>query len=63
MSTIFAKFKDANGVEIFVNPLLVRYFRSTFEDHEDNLTTIIFDNDASISVVSSLENVQKSLTF
>lgn len=61
MSAKFIKFTASDGGEVFVNPLLVRYFCSLYAHHEENLTRIVFDDENAITANVSLADAQKLL--
>ncbi len=64
MQVEFCMFTNEDGDDVYVNPLLVRYFvSSSFDEDEVPTTRIVFDDEHSIIVVGSTSTVEEGLTI
>ena len=62
MRVKFCVLNNPDGNKIYINPLLVRYFHSQGpHGDKDRLTRIVFDNEDTILVDGSPENVEREL--
>jgi hypothetical protein len=64
MRVEFCIFTDQDGHDVYINPLLVRYFQSySFDEDERKTTSVVFDGMHSVIVAGSPDEVEQRLSL